>query len=68
VSRRQWRAHARRRNAADDGFTARPKGASQMIQSGVAVLEKDPAISCGRRLVSNHLAGSEPMNITLMEY
>jgi hypothetical protein len=39
-----------------------------MIQSGIAVLEKDPAISCGRRLVLNHLAGSEPINITLVEY
>ncbi len=32
---------AKRRNTADDRFTARPKGATQMIQTGVAVLEKD---------------------------
>jgi hypothetical protein len=33
-------ALAKRRNAADGRFPARPKGATQMIQSGVAVLEK----------------------------
>jgi len=32
---------AQRRNAANDRFTARPKGATQMSQYGVAVLEKD---------------------------
>ena len=32
---------AQRRNAADDHITARPKGATQMPQYGVAALEKD---------------------------
>ena len=32
----------KRRNAADDGFTTRPQGASQTIQAGVALLGKDP--------------------------
>jgi hypothetical protein len=36
-----------------------------MIQFAVAVLEKDPAILCGLRLVLNHLGGSESINITL---
>ena len=31
---------ARRRNTADERFTARPKGATRMIRYGVAVLEK----------------------------
>jgi hypothetical protein len=35
-----WRVLAKRRNTADDRFTARPKGATRMIQYGVAVLEK----------------------------
>ena len=34
-------ARPKRRNTADDRFTARPKGATQMIQYGVAVLVKD---------------------------
>jgi hypothetical protein len=33
-------ALAERRNTADGRFPARPKGATQMIQSGVAVLDK----------------------------
>ena len=64
--RREWHALAKRRNTADDCFTARPKGA--MIQYGVAVLEKDPAILCGLRLVLNHLGGSESINTALTEY
>ncbi len=39
-----------------------------MIQYGVAVLEKGTAILCGLRLVLNHLANSEPVNITFKEY
>ena len=39
-----------------------------MIQYGVAVLEKGTTILCGQRLVLNHLANSEPVNITLKEY
>jgi hypothetical protein len=35
------RALTKRCNTADDCFTARPKGATQMLQYGVAVLEKD---------------------------
>ena len=39
-----------------------------MIQYGVAALEKDPAISCGLRLVLDHLACSESINITLLDH
>ncbi len=39
-----------------------------MIQTCVALLEKDSAILCGLRLVLNHLGGSESMNVTLLEY
>ncbi len=39
-----------------------------MIQYGVAVLEKEPAIPCGLRLALDHLGGSESINITLTEY
>ena len=42
--------------------------ATQMTQYGVAVLEKEPAILCGRRLVLGHLGRSEHGNITLKEY
>jgi hypothetical protein len=68
LPRRQWQALAKRRNTADGCFTTRPKGATRMIQFGVAVLEKDPAILCGLRLALNHPGGSEPINITLQEY
>ena len=39
-----------------------------MIQYGVAVLEKDPAILFGLRLVLNHLGGSESVNNTVKEH
>ena len=52
----------------DGRFPTRPKGATQMVQYGVAALEKDPAILCGLRLVLDHLGGSESVNITLKEY
>ncbi len=39
-----------------------------MIQYGVAVLEKEYAISCGLRLVLDHLGGSEFINITLLDH
>jgi hypothetical protein len=35
------RVLAKGRNAADDRFTTRPKGATRMPQYGVAALEKD---------------------------
>ena len=62
------RVLAKRCNTAGDDFTARPKGARQRIQSGVAALDKDPAIAGGRRLVLDPLAGSESINVTLLEY
>ena len=37
-----WRVLAKRRNTAEDRFTARPKGLTQLIHYGHAVLEKDP--------------------------
>jgi len=36
---------AKRRNATDDRFPARPKGGSQMLQYCVAALEKDQPFS-----------------------
>ena len=39
-----------------------------MTQYGVAVLEKDPAILFGLRLVLNHLGGYEFINITWQGY
>ncbi len=36
---------AKRRNATDDRFPARPKGGTQMSQYGVAALEKDQPFS-----------------------
>ena len=57
-----------RRNTADDRFTARPKGATQMIQYGVAVLEKDMAIPGGLRLVLDHLGCSESANVALLDH
>ena len=39
-----------------------------MIQQVVAVLDKGTTILCGQRLVLNHLASSESVNITLKEY
>lgn len=58
----------RRRNAVDDRFTARPQGASRTIRARVAVVEKGRAMSCGRRLVLNRPAGSESIDVTLLEY
>ncbi len=37
----QWRVLAKGRNTADERFTTRPKGATRMIQYGVAALVKD---------------------------
>ena len=50
------------------GFTAGPKGATQMSQYCVTALKKDQAILCGLRLVLEHLGTSEPAIITLKEY
>ena len=59
-------------NHANGLFPTRPQGANQMIQYGVAILNKGPydilAILCGQRLVLNHLVSSEPVNIVLKEY
>ncbi len=38
---------AKRRNTADDRFTARPQGATWMIQYGVAALEKGAPFPAG---------------------
>ena len=66
--RREWLVLAKRRNAADDRFPVRPKGAIQMIQYGVTALNKDWAIVYGLCLVLDHLDSSEHDNITLKEY
>ena len=68
TSRRQWLVLAQRRNTANDRFTARPKGATQMSQYCVAALKKDQAILCGLRLVLEHLGSSEPINSGLTEH
>ena len=84
TSRRQWLvlAHdcrdaggratqgavAEGRNTANDRFTARPKGATQMSQYCVTALKKDQAILCGLRLVLEHLGSSEPANLGLAEH
>ncbi len=68
ASRRQWQVLAKRRNTADDCLTTRPKGATRMIQFGVAVLDKDAAILCGLRLALNHPGGSASINTALQEY
>jgi len=44
-SRRQWHVLTKRRNAADERFTIRPKGATQMLQYSVAALDKDEPLS-----------------------
>jgi len=59
---------AKRRNNADERFTAHPKGVTQMIRSCVADLEKGAAIPCGLRLDPNHLGGSASVIITWTEY
>ena len=62
-------ALAKRRNTAGGRFPARPKGAPQRIQSGVAVLEKGTtAIPCGLRLELNPLGRSASVIITWKEY
>ena len=58
----------KRRNAASDRFLARPKGAPQRPQSGVAALAKDAAIRYARRLVLVPLGRSEQDIITLKGY
>ena len=40
-------------------FTCRPQEALEIIHNGVAALEKGPTISCGLRLVLNHLVRSD---------
>jgi len=52
-------ALAKRRNTPDDRFPARPKGDSQMLQFGVAALEKDQPFSADCALSWNIW---EPLN------
>ena len=62
-------ALAQRRNTAGDRFPAHPQGASQRLQSGVAVLAKGAtAIPCGLRLDLNLLGRSASVIITWIEY
>jgi hypothetical protein len=46
------------RNAADDAFSSRPKGAPQKTQSCVTTFVKGAAINCRLRLDLNLLGGS----------
>ncbi|HJN51925.1 MAG TPA: hypothetical protein QF924_15825, partial [Pseudomonadales bacterium] len=41
ATRREWLVLSKSRNNVDDGFSACPKGAYQMIQYCVTTLEKD---------------------------
>ena len=59
---------AKRCNATDERFPARPKGVTQMLQSCVAAFEKDKAILCKLRFDLEHLGGSESAIIVLKEY
>jgi len=59
---------SKRCNTAGERFPARPKGATQIIQYCVTVLEKGLAIPCRLRLVLDYLGSSEQGNITLKEY
>jgi len=61
-------ALAKRRNIVDDRFPARPTGASQMAQYGVAVLDKGTTLLFGLRLVLDHLGRSDSINSMLTEY
>ena len=45
--RREWRVLAKRCNAAGDRFPARPQGATQRRQYGVAALDKGAPFSAG---------------------
>ena len=54
-----FKAIAKSLNNVDECFAARPEGVNQMIQTSVAVLEKDPAILFGLRLALNHLVHSD---------
>jgi hypothetical protein len=53
---------AKRRNKANDRFTPRPKGASQVTWHSVAALEKDMPFPAGLRLVPGHLGRSVTIN------
>ena len=68
ASCREWPVLSKRRNTADDRFPVRPKGAKQIIQYGVTVLNKDSAIVCELCLVLNHMLSSEYGNISLEEH
>jgi len=47
TSRWQWLVLAKRCNAANDRFPARPKGAKQVTPYGVTALNKDQPLSAG---------------------
>ena len=55
ASGREWLVLSNRRNKADDGFSSRPKGGTQMTQYCFAVLVNGTTINCRLRLVLNHL-------------
>jgi hypothetical protein len=48
VLRREWRALFKQDNAAEGGFSARPKGSPQIPQSCVAVLDKGAPLPTNR--------------------
>ena len=66
---------AKRHNAVDDPFPARPEGVPQMHPSASpkvptvgTALAKGIAITCGRCLAWIHLGSSEFINIALLGY
>jgi len=50
VLRREWLALFKQYNAADDGFSSRPKGDSKMPQSCVTALDKGTTLAFALRL------------------
>ena len=55
-------ALVKRRNKANDHFTSRPEGASQVTWHRVAALEKDMPFPAGLRLVPDRLGRSVTIN------
>ena len=59
---------AQRRNTANDRFTARPKGATQMFQDKAQTAKNGLVLLKGCNTVLGHLGSSEPINLGLTEH
>ena len=64
----EWLALSKRCNTAGDRFPDRPKGANQMIQTGVTALTKGSTIAFELCLGLAHLVYSEHVNSVLSEH